>query len=50
MLDLPESSVIVGGLDGWKYEADQVIPVIDEPRLVDKLRGCHRCRESRGEV
>jgi hypothetical protein len=38
MLDLPESSVIIGGLDGWKYEADQVIPVIDEPRLVKKLR------------
>jgi len=39
MLDLPESSVIVGGLDGWKYEADQEIPLINEPRLVDKLRG-----------
>jgi uncharacterized protein DUF1998 len=39
MLDLPDSSVIVGGLEGWKYEVDQEIPLINEPRLVDKLRG-----------
>ena len=39
MLDLPESSVIVGGLEGWKYEPGREIPIINEPRLIDKLRG-----------
>ena len=38
MLDLPGSAVIVGGLEGWKYAEGQKIPIIDEPRLVDKLR------------
>jgi hypothetical protein len=39
MLDMPDSSVIVGGLEGWKYEPGQQIPLIDEPRLVEKLGG-----------
>jgi len=37
MVDLPDCSIIVGGLDGWRYPADN-IPVIDEPRLVGKLK------------
>lgn len=37
MVDLPEASVIISGLDQWKYESSQ-IPIIDEPRLVSKLR------------
>lgn len=37
MVDLPEASVIISGLDGWHYENSQ-IPIIDEPRLVAKLQ------------
>ena len=37
MVDLPEASIIVSGLDQWHYEADR-IQAIDEPRLVAKLR------------
>ena len=36
MLDLPKYSVLVGGLDGWKF-ADQ--DEIREPRLIEKLKG-----------
>ena len=36
MVDFPDASVIVGGLDTWKYDGE--IPVVEEPRLVDKLR------------
>jgi len=37
MMDLPDGSVIVGGLDGWRY-SPEAQPLIDEPRLVAKLR------------
>jgi hypothetical protein len=37
MVDLPETSVIVAGLDDWHYDINQ-IPVVQEPRLVEKLR------------
>jgi hypothetical protein len=37
MIDLPDSSVIVAGLDHWRYDAAR-IPLIEEPRLVEKLR------------
>ncbi len=37
MMDQPEGSVIVGGLDGWRYTTGPV-PLIDEPRLLAKLR------------
>lgn len=36
MVDLPDASVIVAGLDHWKYDAGDV-PLIDEPRLVTKI-------------
>ena len=42
MMDLPEGSVIVGGLENWRYIASQQ-PIIDEPRLVAKLR--HRLQK-----
>ena len=38
MIDLPDTSVIVAGLDHWRYDGSR-IPVIEEPRLVEKLRG-----------
>lgn len=34
MMDLPNHSVIIGGLDSWSTGGDEVI----EPRLVDKLK------------
>ncbi|MFM8497051.1 MAG: DrmB family protein, partial [Planctomycetia bacterium] len=37
MIDLPDCSVIVAGLDHWRYDPAR-IPVIEEPRLVEKLR------------
>lgn len=37
MVDLPEASVIVAGLDNWHYDQNQ-IPLIQEPRLVEKLK------------
>ena len=37
MIDLPDTSVIVAGLDHWRYDTSR-IPVIEEPRLVEKLR------------
>jgi hypothetical protein len=36
MVDFPDASVIVGGLDTWKYDAE--VPAIEEPRLVEKLK------------
>ena len=37
MIDLPDSSVMVSGLDFWRYDPDR-ISAIEEPRLIDKLR------------
>jgi hypothetical protein len=37
MVDLPEASVIISGLDHWHYDRGQ-IPVVEEPRLIAKLR------------
>jgi hypothetical protein len=37
MMDQPEGSVIIGGLDHWRYQSGP-IPIIDEPRLLAKLR------------
>jgi len=37
MIDLPDRAVMVSGLDFWRYDPDRV-PVIEESRLVDKLR------------
>ena len=34
MLDLPDHSALVGGLDSWSTGGDEII----EPRLVDKLK------------
>lgn len=36
MIDLPDASVIVAGLDHWRYDPSQ-LPTIDEPRLAAKL-------------
>lgn len=36
MVDLPEASVLIAGLDHWNYDLSQLVP-IDEPRLVAKL-------------
>lgn len=36
MVDFPDASVIIAGLDDWQYANDQV-PLIEEPRLVAKL-------------
>ncbi len=37
MMDLPDGSVIVGGLDNWRYRPGPQ-PLVDEPRLLAKLR------------
>lgn len=37
MVDFPDGSVIIAGLDQWEYQHDG-IPIIEEPRLVEKLR------------
>ena len=37
MVDLPDASVIISGLDHWHYDRSQ-LPIIEEPRLVAKLR------------
>jgi len=37
MMDQPEGSVIIGGLDHWRYKSGP-IPMVDEPRLLAKLR------------
>ncbi len=39
MVDLPNGSVIVSGLDHWHYELDSLETVkVEEPRLVEKLK------------
>lgn len=35
MMDLPDHSILIGGLDSWSTGGDEII----EPRLVDKLKG-----------
>ena len=37
MIDFPEESIILGGLEGWKYEYGS-IPTIQEPRLLAALK------------
>ena len=37
MVDLPDCSVVIGGLNLWKYGPDQPPEEIDEPRLIAKL-------------
>jgi hypothetical protein len=37
MVDLPDSAVIIGGLEGWRY-GRRPKPLIHEPRLLAKLR------------
>ncbi len=38
MIDLPEGSIIVGGLENWRYPPNEPRPFVDEPRLIAKLR------------
>jgi hypothetical protein len=38
MVDLPDHSVVIGGLNLWRYGAEQSPEIIDEPRLLSKLR------------
>ncbi|MCP9808692.1 DUF1998 domain-containing protein [Cyanobium sp. HWJ4-Hawea] len=38
MVDLPDHSVVIGGLNLWSYGADQTPEDVDEPRLLTKLR------------
>lgn len=38
MVDLPDCSVVIGGLNLWQYGPDQPPEEIDEPRLIAKLR------------
>ena len=38
MVDLPDRSVVIGGLNLWHYSRDDDSCTIDEPRLVAKLR------------
>lgn len=37
LLDLPNHAVILGGLDGWKYDFSE-IPTVTEPRLLAALQ------------
>jgi len=37
MVDLPDASILVAGLDNWSYDPNS-LPTVDEPRLVEKLR------------
>ena len=39
MVDLPDRSVVIGGLNLWHYSRDDDSSYIDEPRLIAKLRG-----------
>lgn len=39
MVDLPDRSVVVGGLNLWHYSRDDDSCYIDEQRLIAKLRG-----------
>ena len=38
MVDLPDHSVVIGGLNLWNYGPDKSVEIIDEPRLLAKLR------------
>jgi hypothetical protein len=38
MIDMPDGSVIVGGLENWHYKAGELLPHVEEPRLIAKLR------------
>ena len=38
MVDLPDHSVVIGGLNLWNYGKENTAELIDEPRLVQKLR------------
>ena len=38
MVDLPDCSVVIGGLNFWMYGPDHPPEEIDEPRLIAKLR------------
>ena len=38
MIDLPDASVIVAGLDHWRYDPGH-LPAIEEPRLTAKQIG-----------
>ena len=38
MVDLPDHSVVIGGLNLWSYGPDNSVEIIDEPRLLAKLR------------
>ena len=37
MVDFPDDSIVVAGLEHWHYDAGR-IPTVEEPRLVSKLR------------
>ncbi len=39
MVDLPDRSVVIGGLNLWHHSCDDDSSYIDEPRLIAKLRG-----------
>lgn len=39
MVDLPDRSVVIGGLNLWHYSSDDDSCYIDESRLIAKLRG-----------
>ena len=38
MVDLPDHSVVIGGLNLWNYGPNRSVEIIDEPRLLAKLR------------
>jgi hypothetical protein len=38
MLDLPEETVIISGIDNWRYHPPKPVRTINEPRLCDKIR------------
>ncbi|WP_417730835.1 DrmB family protein [Rosistilla oblonga] len=37
MVDLPDDSVIIAGLEGWRYHKGRPLPIVEEPRLLQKL-------------
>lgn len=37
MVDLPDDSVLVAGLESWRYNSGKPYPAISEPRLIAKL-------------
>ena len=38
MVDLPEDAVIIAGIDQWRYNRNQALPTVSEPRLQAKLQ------------